>query len=117
MQTDEALALSHLRRWGYERTRLLRGQGRAIKEYATRPGWGSRHAASYDAAQVRCIDFENALSELDPADRVLLIVHYRDHDTMNNAAVAAGVSTRTAYTRCALARRHLAQVLEKKGLL
>lgn len=90
--------------------------GRTGVDYQ-RPGWSTRANNNADAAIVRCIDFERALSALQPDEQVILVWAHRDRMPHPQIARAVGCSTRTVYARLQSGRRKLANELDRKGLL
>lgn len=110
----EALALAHLRQWGHDRMRTR--HGRTSHNYQ-RPGCSVRSTNNQDAAIVRCIDFERALSVLDPDEQVIIVWATRDRWPQPEIARAVGCSTRTVHTRLQSARAKLAAELDKLGVL
>ncbi len=70
-----------------------------------------RRQTKADARNVRVLDFERALSTLDPAQQSALILTYRDRQGHAATAAAIGCSTRTLAYMLPAARRRLANVL------
>lgn len=114
-ETLEHLAIARLRQWAQDRRLIRHGHACDIKP---RPGKsGPLHPTRFDARLVRTIDFERAFATLDPKHQALLWLRYADGDTMPEAAKAAGVSLRTAWSYMPAARKALADVLDRLDLL
>ncbi len=70
-----------------------------------------------DSRHVRVLDFERALSSLDPAHQSVLLLTYRDGQGHAAAAAAIGCSIRTLAYLLPAARRRLADALDRRDLL
>ncbi len=110
---DEALAVARLRQWAMTRTRQQHGK---IAQYRRR-GWQQRNDRTYDANQVRIIDFERAMNQLPDEDKVALVLHYRDGQLQPEIARAIGCSIRKVSYLLPSARRKLAAILDRLDLL
>ena len=110
---DQALAVARLKQWAVLRTATRHGK---TTNYA-RSGWAQRNAASFDARQVRVLDFERALSELSNEEQIALVHYYRDHEGYIEIAVAAQCSVRKLNYLIPSARMKLAAVLDRLDLL
>jgi DNA-directed RNA polymerase specialized sigma24 family protein len=113
MTTNEVLAVARLRQWARERTNNLQGKATVYR----RTGWSQRNACNFDAAIVRCIDFERALGQLSADEQIALVHRYRDGEAMPRIAQAVGCSERKVSYLVPAARRHLTNVLDTLNLL
>jgi DNA-directed RNA polymerase specialized sigma24 family protein len=113
MKTIEVLAVARLRQWAQERRANLQGKATVYR----RTGWGQRNSCNFDAALVRCIDFERALERLSDREQIVLVRRYRDGETEPKIAAACGCSVRTLNRLIPSARLHLANVLDTLNLL
>ena len=71
--SDQVMAIMRLKQWAFDRT--TRHGRTARNEFS---GWRERRQRESDSRQVRVIDFERALSHLDPIHQQLLLLTYRD---------------------------------------
>jgi DNA-directed RNA polymerase specialized sigma24 family protein len=115
MSADEALAVARLRQYAATRCALLGGKTLNLRNPG-RPNADSSHAR-HDAIVIRVIDFERALSTLEPAESVALILCYRDHASYPSIAQALGCSTSKLTYLIPAARKHLADELDRRNLL
>jgi DNA-directed RNA polymerase specialized sigma24 family protein len=113
MTTTEVLAVARLRQWARERSNNLQGKATVYR----RTGWGQRNSCNFDAALVRCIDFERALGKLSEDEQIALIYRYRNKATEREIAAAVGCGVRKLNYLIPAARRHLANVLDTLNLL
>jgi DNA-directed RNA polymerase specialized sigma24 family protein len=113
METIEVLAVARLRQWARERSANLQGKATVYR----RSGWEQRNACKFDAALVRCIDFERALGQLSAEEQIALVHRYRDGEREREIAAAVGCSVRKLNYLVPTARRHLANVLDTLNLL
>jgi DNA-directed RNA polymerase specialized sigma24 family protein len=113
MTTFEALAVAHLRKWAFERLRCQNGKVRNPAAV----GWTQRDNRTADAALVRVIDFERALSELSQEEAVALIARYRDRQPDAVTAISLGCSVRKVSYLVPEARRKLAASLDRRCIL
>jgi DNA-directed RNA polymerase specialized sigma24 family protein len=102
-----------LRRWLYDRTLLLSGK---VTNYE-RIGWQKRANASYDARQVRVVDFELALQTLPAHTQTLLILAYANGYSNEETSAIMGISPSTVYYQIPRALDALACALERRSLL
>jgi DNA-directed RNA polymerase specialized sigma24 family protein len=110
---DEVLTIHALRLWRMDKTKLASG---AIGQYKTH-GWQERRQTMHDARLTRVIDLERAMSQLSEEDKQALILAYADDQPHATIAAFFGVCNRTVYARLILARRRLADVLGRLGLI
>jgi len=68
------MAIMRLKQWAFERIALRQGNTTRLK----RSGWRERRACETDPRNVRVLDFERALSHLDPMHQQILVLTYRD---------------------------------------
>lgn len=114
MTAFEAMAVARLRQWSSTRQTLLSGRGHAPTDT---PGWVERRVRNFDAAHVRVIDFERALSTLPPDSQTVLLLVYRDRLSVHAAAKIMHNNERTLHTWLRVARIDLANALDKRDLL
>ena len=107
----QVLAVLALRRWATERRHIRSGNTTNYR----RTGWRERRQRDADAALVRCLDFERALSRLPMVEQAALIATYRDG--LRHHATAIGCSDRKLAYLLPLARLHLAETLDRLDLL
>jgi DNA-directed RNA polymerase specialized sigma24 family protein len=115
MPADEALAVSQLRRYGYDKRQAHLGKGAGDLAQRGRPGTNSTNR--YDARLVRVVDFGRALSSMSNIDSTLVQLYYCDGESLTLVSQALGISVRTLSTRLPLARRALLNALEEFNLL
>jgi len=113
MQITEALAVARLRQWASFRCTNLQGKTGRLNVQ----GWQRRDERSFDAALVRVIDFERALSALDEDEQIALVLRYRDKQEAIQIAVGLQCSVRRVSYLIPIARRHLAENLDRLNLL
>ena len=113
LPSDQVLAILRLRQWAVERAALKCGRTTRM----THAGWRERRQTEADARNVRVLDFERALSTLDPAQQSALILTYRDRQGHAATAAAIGCSVRTLAYMLPAARRRLADTLDRLDLL
>ena len=115
MDANEALTLARLRQWICERTAMRNGKTAHYRDTG-RPG---KRASTnrWDAAYVRVIDFEKALSELSFQDQIMLIMCCAEGYKQHDAAAALKVSLRTIGYQLPIARRKLTEILDRRNLL
>jgi DNA-directed RNA polymerase specialized sigma24 family protein len=113
MYPDEALAIARLRQWAYDRLQVA--SARTV-EYK-RSGWTQRRSRDFDARLVRVMDFSRCMARLDAEDQIMLVLAYRDKENHQRIAEALHISLRTLDTRLPLARRRLANELDRVCLL
>jgi len=107
------MAIMRLKQWAFERIALRQGNTTQLK----RSGWRERRVRETDSRNVRVIDFERALSQLDPAHQQILVLTYRDGVRHREAAHILGMSERKVYYLLPAARRRLADTLDRLDLL
>ena len=78
-------------------------------------GW--RKAAMYDAALVRCIDFEREFGKLPTDAQTLLLLAYREKQPQRTIAQITGWSPRAISYKLPAALLDLARLLDKADLL
>lgn len=113
MEPDQALAIARLRQWATLRIGVRHGK---TTNYA-RSGWAQRNQSTFDARQVRVIDFERALSQLSNDEQIALVHRYRDHERDIEIAQAMGCSVRKVNYVLPLARMKLTAALDRLDLL
>jgi DNA-directed RNA polymerase specialized sigma24 family protein len=116
MTTTEALALARLRQWSAERQALKNGK---IHNYLRMPGRPSDNASTnrFDAALVRCIDFEREFGKLPTDSQTLLLLAYREKQPQLTIAQITGWSPRAISYKLPAALADLSRVLDKADLL
>ena len=116
MTTTEVLALARLRQWSSERQALKNGK---IHNYLRMPGRPSESPSTnrFDAALVRCIDFEREFAKLPTDSQTLLLLAYREKQPMRIVAQITGWSLRALDYKLPAALLDLARVLDKADLL
>ena len=107
------MAIMRLKQWAFERTALR--HGRTSKPEHS--GFKERRLREADSRHVRVIDFERALSQLDPMHQQILLLTYRDGIRNAEAASIIGCSARNFYYLLPAARRRLTDVLDRLDLL
>jgi DNA-directed RNA polymerase specialized sigma24 family protein len=111
--SDQVMAIMRLKQWAFDRAALRHGRT-ARNEFS---GWRERRQREADSRNVRVIDFELALSKLDPMHQQILLLTYRDGIRHAQAAQMIGCSPRTIYYLLPAARRRLADTLDRLDLL
>jgi DNA-directed RNA polymerase specialized sigma24 family protein len=116
MNTTEALALARLRQWSAERQALKNGK---IHNYLRQPGRPTDTANTnrYDAALVRCIDFEREFGKLPTDTQTLLLMAYREKQPQVTIAQITCWSPRAISYKLPAALADLARLLDKADLL
>jgi DNA-directed RNA polymerase specialized sigma24 family protein len=107
------MAIMRLKQWAFDRAALRAGRTTRM-EFS---GWRARRQREADSRQVRVIDFELALSKLDPMHRQILLLTYRDGIRHAQAAYMLGCSVKNIYYLLPAARRRLADTLDRLDLL
>jgi DNA-directed RNA polymerase specialized sigma24 family protein len=111
--SDQVMAIMRLKQWAFDRAQLRHGRT-ARHEFS---GWKERRQREADSRNVRVVDFERALSQLDPMHQQILLLTYRDGIRHAHAANLLGVSERLVYYLLPAARRRLADTLDRLDLL
>ena len=107
------MAIMRLKQWAFDRAALRAGRTTRM-EFS---GWRERRQREADSRAVRVLDFERALSLLDPAHQQILLLTYRDGIRHAQAASMLGCSVSTIYYMLPAARRRLADTLDRLDLL
>jgi hypothetical protein len=68
--SDQVMAIMRLKQWAFDRAALRAGRTTRM-EFS---GWRARRQREADSRQVRVLDFERALSLLDPAHQQILLL-------------------------------------------
>jgi DNA-directed RNA polymerase specialized sigma24 family protein len=110
---DETLAIVRLRQWLRDKTRIRHGGATRYQKV----GWCERRARDADAAIVRVVDFEAALAMLTPQQQELLTIVYGQGSSREEAAALVRCSAHTVAYHLAKARRQLALILDRRGIL
>ncbi|HXR39035.1 MAG TPA: sigma factor-like helix-turn-helix DNA-binding protein [Terracidiphilus sp.] len=113
MHPDEALTIARIRQWSADRLALASAKHTNYQ----REGWQQRDNRTFDARQVRVIDFCRALAHLDPDEQAALILRYRDREPEPRIALALRCSTRRVSYLIPAARKRLASILMRLDLL
>lgn len=113
MLPSEVLAIVALRQWIRDRSALRSGK----TTHYRRAGYRERRQRDADAAIVRALDFERALSTLPGTQQAALIMTYQVGATRSSLARALECSDRTGHTILAQARQRLARTLERLDLI
>ena len=111
--SDQVMAIMRLKQWAFDRAQLRHGRT-ARMEFS---GYRERRQREADSRQVRVLDFERALSHLDPMHQQILLLTYRDGVRHTQAANLLGISERLVYYLLPAARRRLADTLDRLDLL
>ncbi len=101
-----------LKQWAFERTLLRQGNTARLK----RSGWRERRLRESDSRQVRVLDFERALAQLDPR-ATLLVLTYRDKVRYEDIAAVLGCCVRKIAYLLPATRRRLTDILDRLNLL
>ena len=109
----ETLAVVHLRQWLRDKTRAATGHATSYRVV----GWRERRMRDADAIIVRILDFESALALLTPEQQELLTIVYGHGQSQEEAAALMRRTPHTIASHLAIARRKLAEILERRGLL
>jgi hypothetical protein len=112
---DQTLARIRLEHWQQERTALRCGR---VRNY-TAPGRQPVHASTnrFDAALVRCIDFEREFSKLDTDAQTILLLAFREHQPQRVIAQIARCSERAVSYKIPAALAQLARLLDRASML
>ena len=112
---DNTLARIRLEHWQQERTALRCGR---VRNY-TAPGRQPAHASTnrFDAALVRCIDFEREFSKLDTDAQTILLLAFREHQPQRVIAQIARCSERAVAYKVPAALAQLARLLDRASML
>jgi DNA-directed RNA polymerase specialized sigma24 family protein len=110
---DETLAILRLRQWLRDKSRVRHGGATRYQKV----GWCERRARDADAAIVRVIDFETAFAMLTPQQQELLAIVYGHGSSREEAAALVHTSAHTVAYHLAHARRRLALILDRRGIL
>ncbi len=113
MTAIEALAVTALRRWCYNRAKQRSG---TVTNYK-RQGWQERNNRQCDARLIYCIDFERIFAKLPAGAQVMLLLAHRDGWTEAEIACSSGISVRSTFTYLEAARTTLGELLEANNLL
>ena len=109
LPSDQVLAILRLKQWAVDRAALRNAKA----THLSHTGWRERRQRDADARQVRVLDFERAMSRLDPAHQFALILTYRDGQGHQDAAAALGCSVRTLAYLLPAARTRPAATLDR----
>ena len=107
------LATIRLREWAHDRAALRTGRTTNYQ----RTGWRERRQRDADAAIVRVVDFELAFKMLPPIQQELLTLVYGQGSSRVEAAALVHTSAHTVAYHLTNARRKLAQILDRRGIL
>lgn len=113
--TDATLARIRLQQWAAERTALRCGR---VKNY-TAPGRVPKDAPTnrFDAALVRCLDFEREFGKLDTDTQTILLLAFRERQPNRVIAQITTWSTRALAYKIPAALAQLARLLDRANLL
>ena len=111
--SDQVLAIMRLRQWAADRVALRNAKATQLRQV----GWRERRTRESDARQVRVLDFERALSQLDPMHQSVLVLTYRDGMRHTATAAVIGCSPSNVCYLLTAARHHLADTLDRLDLL
>ena len=111
--SDQVLAILRLKQWAADRVALRNARATQLRH----TGWRERRQREADSRAVRVLDFERALSQLDPAHQSVLILTSRDGMRHTATAAAIGCSPRLVAYLLPAARRRLADTLDRLDLL
>jgi DNA-directed RNA polymerase specialized sigma24 family protein len=109
------LARVRLEHWQHERTSLRCGR---VKNYSA-PGRAIANPSTnrFDAALVRCLDFEREFSKLDTDAQTILLLAFREHQPHRVIARIASCSERAVGYKIPAALAQLARLLDRASLL
>lgn len=112
---DNQLARLRLRQWAAERTALRAGR---VANY-TAPGRSTQSARTtrFDAALVRCIDFEREFSKLTSDQQTMLLLAYREQQPHRVICQITNLSERAVSYKLPAALAQLASLLDRANLL
>ncbi|WP_058186800.1 RNA polymerase sigma factor [Terracidiphilus gabretensis] len=113
MSIIEVKVIAAIRRWCYDSAKLVSGRG---NNYQHR-GFQRRDERSYDARQVRVLDFERAFSKLPEQNQVLLLLAHRDGISECELAAMISVSPNSMRRWLMDTRIALATLLEHQNAL
>ena len=116
MPIQEALACAALKQWRYERTAIHQGKVSQAFKNPGRPT-AKTHSCRYDAALVRTIDFERCFSRLTLVEQHLLLFCVADRQSQEAVSQMLHISPRAINYKLPQARAHLAEILERSGLI
>lgn len=102
-----------IRQWAFDRM-VLRS---AKTTNYQRTGWTQRSERSFDARQVRVLDFERVLDRLGDEEQTALVLKYRDGETVEAIGRALNCSVRKVEYVVKGARQKLAASLDRAGIL
>jgi DNA-directed RNA polymerase specialized sigma24 family protein len=104
-----------LEHWQQERTALRHGRARNY----TAPGCQPAHASTnrFDAALVRCIDFERGFSRLDTDSQTILLLAFREHQPQRVICQIARCSESALAYKIPAALAQLARILDRASML
>jgi DNA-directed RNA polymerase specialized sigma24 family protein len=111
--SDQVMAILRLKQWAFDRAALRHGRTGRL-EFS---GWRERRQREADSRNVRVLAFEEALSKLDPAHQLVLMLTYRDGLRHTDAAAIIGCSPRNVCYLLTAARHRLADTLDRLDLL
>ena len=117
MTTLEALAVSRLRQWFYDRAALRSAHAIDFAKEYIGAGRTQRRAAVYDARIVRVIDIERVLDRLDDESKLALFAVYGEGQDRVAAAQRIGRCARSVFSVLPRARQRLADALDRLDLL
>ncbi len=112
---DDVLVMTRIRQWGVNRAIVRSGKTQHFDRERGRPGNMGQNNA--DARIVQIIDFERALGCLTEEEQAVLMLIYRDRESYGSTARAMRCSERKVAYLLPVARRRLAGVLDRMGLL
>ena len=111
--SDQVMAIMRLKQWAFDRAALRAGRTTRM-EFS---GWRERRLREADSRAVRVLDFERALSQLDPAHQRVLLLTYRDGIRHAQAASMLGCGVMNIYYLLPATRGCLADTLDHLDLL
>jgi DNA-directed RNA polymerase specialized sigma24 family protein len=112
---DNTLARIRLEHWQQERTALRCGRARNYAAPGRQPA--TPKANRYDAALVRCIDFEREFSKLDTDAQTILLLAFREHQPQRVICQIARCSERALAYKIPAALAQLAKLLDRANML
>lgn len=116
MNMTESLALIRMRQWSMERRALNSGRIASVLRTPGRPPQ-SKSTNRFDAALVRCLDFEREFGRLPEDTQTLLLLAYREEQPQRIIAQITGWSPRALNYKIPAAVADLARILDKADLL
>ena len=112
---DNTLARIRLQHWAIERTALRCGR---VRNYtAPRRQSNDNRTNRFDAALVRCIDFEREFGKLTGDQQTLLLLAYRERQPYRVIAQIARCSERALNYKIPIALAQLAKLLDRAAML